>query len=36
MLGDVSVSATLLSGAAEFRLRELLAFLGTIAVFAGF
>lgn len=36
LLGDVSVSAALLSGAAELRLRELLAFLGTVAVFAGF
>ncbi|WP_265110894.1 hypothetical protein [Halosolutus halophilus] len=36
LAGEVSVSAALLSGVAELRLAELLRFLGTIAVFAGF
>ncbi|SEP86176.1 hypothetical protein [Natrinema salaciae] len=36
LVGKPSVSAALLSGAAELRLAELLRFLVTVAVFAGF
>ncbi|WP_283401928.1 hypothetical protein [Halorubrum sp. DM2] len=36
LAGEVSVSAILLSGAAELRLAEVGRYLGTVAVFAGF
>ncbi|WP_254523173.1 hypothetical protein [Natrinema caseinilyticum] len=36
LAGAVGVSAILLSGGAELRLAELLRYLGTVAVFAGF